>query len=169
MSLKGTLQRILSQSFEKTNLFLSDLSDADLLVRPVPQANHIAWQLGHLILQEYRQMSSQDLGVTYPDLPSGFEEQHSDATAAIDPPSGFLSKQEYLDLAGQMHGATMATLASLSDADLMSPVKADWGPWLPTVGDIFLGRNRSDQGHLGQFAVVRLVLGKSTIPQTLTV
>ena len=32
--------------------YLSDLTDADLLVRPVPGANHIAWQLGHLIQAE---------------------------------------------------------------------------------------------------------------------
>jgi len=25
---------------------VSDFSDADLLVRPVPEANHMAWQLG---------------------------------------------------------------------------------------------------------------------------
>ena len=31
---------------------LSDLSDADLLVRPSPAANHLAWQLGHLISSE---------------------------------------------------------------------------------------------------------------------
>lgn len=31
---------------------VSDFSDADLLVRPVPEANHMAWQLGHLITAE---------------------------------------------------------------------------------------------------------------------
>ncbi len=29
--------------------YLADLKDSDLLLRPVPGANHIAWQLGHLI------------------------------------------------------------------------------------------------------------------------
>lgn len=33
-------------------MILSDLSDADLMVRPVPHANHFAWQLGHLIAAE---------------------------------------------------------------------------------------------------------------------
>ena len=32
--------------------FLSDLSDADLMVRPTAGANHVAWQIGHLILAE---------------------------------------------------------------------------------------------------------------------
>ena len=34
------------------NNSLGDLSDADLLVRPVEGANHIAWQIGHLIVAE---------------------------------------------------------------------------------------------------------------------
>ena len=29
--------------------YVQDLADADLLLRPVPGINHIAWQLGHLI------------------------------------------------------------------------------------------------------------------------
>ena len=32
--------------------YVGDFTDADLLVRPVPNANHIAWQLGHLIDSE---------------------------------------------------------------------------------------------------------------------
>ena len=81
MGLKEAIARILIQSHEKNNLLLADLSDADLFVRPVPGANHIAWQLGHLIIQEYRQMSSQELQIEYPCLPIGVEEQHSESTA----------------------------------------------------------------------------------------
>ena len=32
------------------NWYVSDLSDADLFVRPVPAANHIAWQFGNVIV-----------------------------------------------------------------------------------------------------------------------
>ena len=28
---------------------IDDLSDSDLMVRPAPGCNHIAWQLGHMI------------------------------------------------------------------------------------------------------------------------
>ena len=31
---------------------LGDFSDADMLARPAPSANHAAWQLGHLIAAE---------------------------------------------------------------------------------------------------------------------
>ena len=48
------MARTTIRSYELILLLVSDLSDAELLVRPVPQANHIAWQLGHLILQDSR-------------------------------------------------------------------------------------------------------------------
>ena len=39
----------LESTGQMLSMFLSDLSDADLLVCPVEGANHIAWQIGHLI------------------------------------------------------------------------------------------------------------------------
>jgi hypothetical protein len=37
----------LESTGQMLSMFLSDLSDADLLVCPVEGANHIAWQIGH--------------------------------------------------------------------------------------------------------------------------
>ena len=59
------------------NWYVSDLSDADLLVRPTAGANHIAWQLGHLIASETRLVRSQLPDASYPGLPAGFAEQHA--------------------------------------------------------------------------------------------
>ena len=42
----------LSQADFTVNAYLADLTDAELLVRPVPGINHIAWQWGHLISSE---------------------------------------------------------------------------------------------------------------------
>ena len=36
-----------------TMAYIGDLSDADLLIRPVPGCNHINWQIGHLIVAEH--------------------------------------------------------------------------------------------------------------------
>ena len=33
---------------------LADFTDADMFVRPTPQANHAAWQIGHLVAAENR-------------------------------------------------------------------------------------------------------------------
>jgi hypothetical protein len=144
-------------------LLLSDLSDADLLVRPVSQANHIAWQLGHLILQERSMLDSQGLGVTYPELPAGFAEQHSDASAGVDPPVGFLGKAEYIDIFLQNHKVNMAVLEELSDADLDRPVMGNAGVKAPTLGDLFLTVSSNIGFHQGQFAIVRRRLGKPVL------
>ena len=52
MHAKDAITVVLKSTGDMLGWFLSDLSDADLLVRPVPSANHIAWQLGHLITSE---------------------------------------------------------------------------------------------------------------------
>src|SRR5262249_609324 len=62
---------IQSTQFVVTAL-LEDLSDADLLIRPVPGANHIAWQLGHLIDSEVQMIKDQLPGTAYPEFPAGF-------------------------------------------------------------------------------------------------
>jgi hypothetical protein len=163
MSYKQAVARSTIRTYELIPLLIADLSDADLLVRPLPHANHIAWQLGHLILQERNLIGSQDLGVKYPELPPGFEEQHSDAAAAMEPPSGFLSKSEYLDLLTKTHHATLATLEGLSDADLDRPVKGNPGIKAPNLGDLFLSISGNQGFHQGQFAIIRRKLGRPVL------
>ena len=85
------MQRNLNHSYELIKLLLSDLADDDLLIRPVPQGNHTAWELGHLIAREYR-IGSQYFGVEFSELPTGFQEQHGEATARAESAVGFLSK-----------------------------------------------------------------------------
>src|SRR5262249_6580140 len=109
--------------------FLGDLSDADLLVRPVPGANHIAWQMGHLINSECRALKS----FTSPavPLPAGFEAQHNKDTANSD--SGFLSKAEYVALFNQVRQATIAGVEALSDANLDKPIEGPMAAIAPNV------------------------------------
>ena len=52
MNARDVIQTSLNATKNMVDMYLADLSDADLLVRPVPVANHIAWQLGHLISSE---------------------------------------------------------------------------------------------------------------------
>ena len=52
MDTKQAIAFNLSSSEYLVNGYLADLQSSDLLVRPTPGANHIAWQLGHLIASE---------------------------------------------------------------------------------------------------------------------
>jgi hypothetical protein len=57
MNIREVIKTALTNSQSLLDMFLGDLSDADLLVRPIPEANHPAWQLGHLIGGEVHLLS----------------------------------------------------------------------------------------------------------------
>ncbi len=146
-----------------TNQYLSDLSDADLLVRPAPGANHIAWQLGHLISSEIGLIRSQLPSAAYPELPSGFPEQYTKETAGQEPPKGFLGKQQYLDLFNRVREATKATVAKLSDADLDRATTGNMAQFAPTLAAYLMLVSNHTLMHAGQFTVVRRKLGKPVL------
>jgi len=140
--------------------FIGDLSDADLLVRPVAGANHIAWQMGHMILSERAMIGKEMPGAAYPELPAGFAERHAKATAAIDPPTGFADKAAYLGVFTQTRESTVAALGTLADADLDRPIAGPMAQIAPTLGALFLLAANHSLMHAGQFSVVRRKLGK---------
>jgi hypothetical protein len=146
-----------------TAQYLGDLSDADLLVRPVPGANHIAWQLGHLITSEVNLVRSQLPNAAYPELPAGFAEQHKQEMATQESPKGFLGKQQYIDLFNRVREATKAVVSKLSDADLDRPSTGNMAQFAPTLGAFLLLVANHTMMHSGQFSVVRRKLGKPVL------
>ncbi len=93
MNAKDAIRTVMNGSDQIVSAYLADLSDADLLVRPAPAANHIAWQLGHLIASE-QWMLTKVPGVKPPELPAGFAEAHGKDRTKADGPQGFRSKEE---------------------------------------------------------------------------
>lgn len=131
------------------------LNDADLLVRPCAGANHIAWQLGHLISSENGMISEVCPG-TMPELPAGFAEQYTRETAGIDDPAAFLTIAEYVALADEQRAGT---LAALSAADLQAESPEKFRMMSPHVAGIFLLAGSHWLMHAGQWAIVRRQLG----------
>lgn len=161
MNLQGALQRGLKSSHDLLNGYLGDLSDADLLVRPAPHANHIAWQLGHLVASEHGM--AMQLGGKPPELPAGFAEQHNKTSAANESPQGFASKATYLDLLAKTHQAIRDAVAKMSDADFDKPTTGRMASFAPTLGDVVLLVSNHTLMHAGQFTVVRRKLGKPVL------
>src|SRR6516162_42192 len=89
MNGKQAIKQALNSTQNILMQYVSDLSDTDLLVRPAPTANHIAWQLGHLTSSERGMMAGQEILPDFPGLPAGFKEQHDKSTAAAEPAKGF--------------------------------------------------------------------------------
>lgn len=158
MNAKDAIKFSLESNQNMIGMFLSDLSDADLLERPTPGANHIAWQMGHLIIAEVNFFLPKVPGAKPAALPAGFVEQHSKDT--INSGSGFKTKDEYLKLFNTARAATLATLDQLSDADLDK--ETGWS-MAPTVGRVLLFIGSHDMMHAGQFTVVRRKLGKPVL------
>ncbi len=154
------LHLALDNSRNLVGYYLADLSDADLLVRPVPGANHIAWQLGHLIVSE-RQLGAQIPGSSYPDLPAGFKEQHAKETSGSD--TGFLGRAEYLAQFEATRRATMAAALRLAEADLDRATEGPVSKYAPNVASILTMLASHDMMHAGQFTAVRRKLGKPVL------
>ena len=85
MNSRDAIQLNLDMATMVCTMYLADLDDRDLLVRPSPGCNHIAWQLGHLIANEHAMMELLKPG-SMPPLPAGFAEKHTTATSRLDSP-----------------------------------------------------------------------------------
>lgn len=162
MNSRDAIQTALNQTQGMLPMYLGDLSDADLLVRPVPGANHIAWQVGHLISSE-KFLLKDHIQASYPELPAGFDELHSGKKANVDSDPGFLSKGQYLELFNQVREATKAAAAKLREADLDRPAKGPVEKLAPTVGALLILVSNHTLMHAGQFSVVRRKLGKPVL------
>src|SRR3954451_2199328 len=128
-------------------MYVSDFSDADLLVRPVPGANHAAWQIGNVIGGDIFFLATDLPGTPYPELPPGFNDLHGGKGAAKD--DGFLTKAEYLALFEKVRSATIAALGKLTDADLDRPATGPGKAYAPTLGRLFIMASNHTLMHTG--------------------
>ena len=103
--------------------FVSDFTDADLLVRPCPDANHAAWQIGNVIGGDPFLVKAELPDAVFPELPAGFAELHSGKGAKIDADPGFLTKAGYLKLLGEVRAAAIAG----GDRTIRGAIRVDAG------------------------------------------
>ncbi len=142
--------------------YVGDLTDAELLKRPGPGCNHVAWQLGHLIASECSLLNAVSPG-SAPELPPGFAEQHSKNNTASDDPAKFLTRQQYLDLTNKVHAATLKVLEEYPEPDFAKPGPENFRKMFPTVGSILMLIAAHPLMHAGQFGPVRRALGKPVV------
>lgn len=140
--------------------YLNDLTDADLLIRPVPGMNHIAWQLGHLAISEKSLLELVRPGAGAP-LPEGFDVAHGrdESALTLNDPSKYETKARYLELLKAQRDATKAVLATMTDADLDAPAPESMRQRFPTVGAIMLLIGSHPLMHAGQWVAVRRLKG----------
>jgi DinB superfamily len=159
MNSREALASAIAQAEMVTDAYLGDLKDDDLLVRPTEGANHIAWQLGHLIAADNGMVNAVCPG-SMPPLPEGFAEKHAKETAGSDDAAAFLTKDEYVKQMQAQRAGMKQALASLSDDDLgkPSPETMRWAG--PHVASVISMLPVHWMMHAGQWAVVRRKLGR---------
>lgn len=162
MDTKDSIRSAMRVSDEVLMAYLSDLQDQDLLTRPNPSCNHLAWQLGHLIISESRLLQSVCPGKGL-DLPAEFVEAHSKDSSGSDEESAFLSKDEYLSLYGDTRNATRAALGDFPEVNFDQPSPDPFLSRFPTLGDLFMLIAMHPLMHAGQFVVARRVIGKPVL------
>jgi len=159
MQLRDSFRHGLHLSNMMMNMFLGDMSDEDILVRPVPGANHIAWQLGHLLINENNSIKL--LGATPVELPAGFEAQHTKESAATD--TGFLPKRGYLELAAKVRMTLLNAIDAAPDSKFDEPLTGMLAMLAPNLGALMVLLAIHESNHAGQFSVVRLSLKKKVM------
>ncbi|HWB54575.1 MAG TPA: DinB family protein [Tepidisphaeraceae bacterium] len=141
---------------------LADFTDADMLTRPCPGANHTAWQLGHLISAETRLINGEMPGAM-PELPAGFAEKFNKSTAAIDDPAAFPKKADLLALFEKTRNASIQWAKGLTDEDLNRPVQGPYKTIAPTIHHLAALIPSHTTMHMGQMQVIRRKLGKPVL------
>lgn len=139
--------------------YLKDLTPEDLLHRPAANANHILWQLGHLIRSEH-QIMEQVFPGSMPSLPDGFADRYTSATADSNQPEDFDSLDALLALYRDQRQATIEKLNATTDDQLDQETPESIRAYAPTVAAAFSMQGTHWVMHAGQWAVIRRQLGR---------
>jgi uncharacterized damage-inducible protein DinB len=158
---KDVIRDVIAFGHRVTKVYLSDFADEELLVRPLPEMNHVAWQLGHLICSERTMMRRID--VSMPELPPGFAERYTAQTARSDDPTLFETKAKYFGIWEGMRAATLTALDAATEAELAEPTPESMHRYATTVAALFRHIGTHELMHAGQFTAVRRKLGKPVL------
>ena len=153
------LTSVLAANLEMLKGHIADFTDAEMLVRPVPTANHTAWQLGHLVGAETGMINAVAPGAVPMPSPE-FTARFTKETSKIDDAKAFPSKAEILDALSKCRTATIAWAKTLSEADLEKPTTERMKTFAPTIGHMLAMMPTHTAMHIGQIQVIRRKLGR---------
>ena len=162
MNAKDALRATMALSQTVITKYVQDLTDAELLQRPGPGCNHVAFALGHLISSEVGLLNGICPGKGA-ELPAGFAEKHDKKNSTSENPADFLTCRDYLDLFAKVRAATLAAMDQMSDAELDEPGPEMFRKMLPTKGHVLMLIGTHPMMHAGQFVPLRRKLGKAVV------
>ena len=161
-----TLIEILANNAE-TNLgmvkfMLADFSDAEMVARAAPNANHVAWQVGHLMTSEVSLLNQAKAGAV-PELPASFVAKFTNETAKVDDPKAFPTKAKLLGQFEKVRSATVKWIRSLTETECNRPMPEKLHAFAKTWGELAIMIPVHTSMHVGQIQVIRRKLGKKVL------
>lgn len=161
MSQQQTIVAILKRGRGMLAKHLADFSDADLFVRPAPTANHVAYQLAHLLRTTVGMAKAvnRDASITLPSKVEG----EGKAPPTSDDPAAFPSKAELINANESLFDVIIAGVETMGDADFDQPSPETFRGFAPTLGQLALMVPLHQSMHIGQIQVIRRLLGKPVL------
>ena len=161
MSQQQTILAILERGRGMLRKHLSDFSDADMLARPAPTANHAAYQLAHLLRTTSGMVKalSPDVAVTLPPKTEG----DAKGPSTSNDPAQFPSKEELLTAYEGLITAITTAAGTMADADFDKASPEHFKGFAPTLGQLALMAPLHMSMHVGQIQVIRRKLGKPVL------
>jgi hypothetical protein len=151
---------VLVRNGEILKMTLADFSDQEMLARPVPGANHAAWQLGHLIGSAAYMLREVAPAGVVPEAAAQLGAKYDGISANVDDPSFFAKKSDLLEVFAQIHDAISTWVKTLTPDDLNRPTPGRIAEYAPTLGHVVLMIPSHVMMHVGQMQVIRRKLGK---------
>src|SRR4051794_31478991 len=159
MSPTELMSDVITRNADILKMPLADFSQAEMLARPVPGANHATWQIGHMIGSAAHSFAAIAPGLV-PQSATGIGEKCTGKTASIDDPAHFPDKTQLLETFAQAYGAIANWVKTQTPEDLNRPTPGRMADFAPTVGHLALMIASHIMMHVGQMQVIRRKLGK---------
>lgn len=159
MSIGKVIAYQLSRQIRMVESTLADFSDDEMLVRPVPGANHAAWQLGHVTVSEEKMMRSV-MGDLLPALPAHWKGRFGKEAHALDDAASFATRKELIDTWALIRTAGADWVKAQPDDVFIQPILAHFKFAGETIADMVNLQVGHMALHVGQFQVIRRKLNK---------
>jgi hypothetical protein len=153
------LSDVFTRSTGMVNMTLADFSDAEMMMRPVPGANHATWQIGHLTGAHAGLLNMIGEGLVQ-GPPAEFAAKFKKDTCTNDDAKFFPKKADLLAEYNKVCTAIAAWIKTLKTADLEKPSTGRMVDMAPTAGHVLSMLTSHNMMHMGQFQVLRRKLGK---------
>ena len=139
--------------------FVEDLKPEEFLHRPSPNANCVAWVVGHLALSDRNALKR--LGASLPELPAGFEHRFS-RDEGCPQAKEFGDVSNLLSIFEDHRRRLIEAVRSATPEQLDRPVDPPH-PRFKTPGEFATFMGLHSAMHAGQITLIRRSLGKPPI------